>query len=341
VLTCSAYLSPVVKYHGLARRYLTALGFLMRPLLNGGKSGGHAMSDREVITRYIDTATRSLDVAVFVGGSLMQDRHENLLAASRRGVQLRFLLADATSGWPDQLARPLNLRPHEYAQRIYVSASRALMLGNGTEVRWQPFPFPWSFMISDGEGGYVKAIDFVVPGELREFGSRDISYYRSLFDRAWSISSSVTEPLVGRADAEPSLKVFLCHASDDKDAVRSLYHRLKRDGVSPWLDDVDIVPGQDWEEAISDAIRQSDVFLVCMSQTSVQKRGFVQRELRAALRVAEEMPAGMIFIVPARLDDCEPPSDLSHLQRVDLFRPEAEGYAKLLRALKVARAHKQ
>jgi hypothetical protein len=31
--------SPVVKYHGLARRYLMPLGFLMRPLLNGGTLG--------------------------------------------------------------------------------------------------------------------------------------------------------------------------------------------------------------------------------------------------------------------------------------------------------------
>jgi len=35
-VTCTAALSPVVKYHGLASRFLTARGFLMRPLLNGG-----------------------------------------------------------------------------------------------------------------------------------------------------------------------------------------------------------------------------------------------------------------------------------------------------------------
>jgi hypothetical protein len=29
-------LSPVVKYHGLARRYVLPPRFLMRPLLNGG-----------------------------------------------------------------------------------------------------------------------------------------------------------------------------------------------------------------------------------------------------------------------------------------------------------------
>jgi len=36
VVTITTSLSPVVKYHGLARRYLTAPRFLMRPLLNGG-----------------------------------------------------------------------------------------------------------------------------------------------------------------------------------------------------------------------------------------------------------------------------------------------------------------
>ena len=29
----------MVKYHGLARRYLSPLGLLMRPLLNGGTLG--------------------------------------------------------------------------------------------------------------------------------------------------------------------------------------------------------------------------------------------------------------------------------------------------------------
>jgi hypothetical protein len=42
VVTVTAYLSPVVKYHGLARRHLLPPRFLMRPLLNGGTLGGRA-----------------------------------------------------------------------------------------------------------------------------------------------------------------------------------------------------------------------------------------------------------------------------------------------------------
>ena len=38
-MTTTASLSPVVMYHGLARRYPQRLGFLMRPLLNGGTLG--------------------------------------------------------------------------------------------------------------------------------------------------------------------------------------------------------------------------------------------------------------------------------------------------------------
>src|SRR6187551_3874525 len=40
VATCTAPFSPVVKYHGLARRHVMPPRFLMRPLLNGGTLGG-------------------------------------------------------------------------------------------------------------------------------------------------------------------------------------------------------------------------------------------------------------------------------------------------------------
>jgi hypothetical protein len=39
-------------------------------------------------------------------------------------------------------------------------------------------------------------------------------------------------------DDNRALKVFLCHAHSDKDAVKALYARLKREGVDccAWLD---------------------------------------------------------------------------------------------------------
>jgi hypothetical protein len=40
-------------------------------------------------------------------------------------------------------------------------------------------------------------------------------------------------------------RVFLCHSSLDKSSVRDLYHKLLDDGCHPWLDEEDILPGQD------------------------------------------------------------------------------------------------
>ena len=289
------------------------------------------------VATYIDGAVRSLDVAIFVGGSLLQSRYQNLLSASERGVRLRFLIADPRSGWADELARPFALGGTEYAKRIYISASRARMLSPGSEVRWQPFPIPWSFVLADDNRGYVKAIDFVASGSRKDLPEAHIAYYRTLFDYAWSMGTPV-DRLQQAGDVVPAratLRVFLCHASEDKEAVRDLHRRLSRDAVSPWLDEEQLRPGQLWEEEIPRAIRQADVFVVCMSSRSVAKRGFLQREIRMALQVAEEMPSGTIFIVPARLDDCLVPENLQGIQRVDLFKPE--GYDTLLRALRVTR----
>ncbi len=46
-------------------------------------------------------------------------------------------------------------------------------------------------------------------------------------------------------ESEKPLRVFLCHSSRVKAAVRKLYALLQSDGFDPWLDEEDILPGQD------------------------------------------------------------------------------------------------
>ena len=99
-------------------------------------------------------------------------------------------------------------------------------------------------------------------------------------------------PLTPRSSA---LRVFLCHASEDKVRVRSLYQELKGEGFAPWLDEEDIQPGQQWDAEIAKAIRGSDVVLVCLSQRS-EKRGYIQKEIVRPLDVADEQPEGRIFL---------------------------------------------
>lgn len=138
------------------------------------------------------------------------------------------------------------------------------------------------------------------------------------------------------ANVTPHLRVFLCHSSGDKDAVRALYKRLQIAGFEPWLDEENLVGGQDWESEIKKAVQNSHVFVVCLSNSSVNKTGYVQKEIRVALDVADLRPEGSIFIVPARLEECVVPDRLSHIHYLDLFKPD--GYGKLVKALKSSRS---
>jgi hypothetical protein len=128
------------------------------------------------------------------------------------------------------------------------------------------------------------------------------------------------------------LKVFLCHAHSDRDKVRALYLRLKRDGVDAWLDKAKLLPGQDWELEIRKAVREADVVVVCLSM-QFNQAGFRQKEVHLALDTAMEKPEGEIFIIPARLEECDNLESLRRWHWVDLF--EDDGYEMIMRALRV------
>lgn len=122
-------------------------------------------------------------------------------------------------------------------------------------------------------------------------------------------------------------RIFLCHAQEDKPAVRDLYDKLRADGLNPWLDERDIAPGVEWDPEIRRVIKYSTYFVALLSTDSVNKRGYLQKEIVRALSAAEEMPEGKVYIIPVRLDDCTIPDRLSQWQSVDLFHPD--GYPRL------------
>ena len=57
---------------------------------------------------------------------------------------------------------------------------------------------------------------------------------------------------------EQSLRVFLCHAKQDKQVVRELYRPPVSEGwIDPWLDEEKHPPGQDWELSMLRAIEDA------------------------------------------------------------------------------------
>ena len=136
-------------------------------------------------------------------------------------------------------------------------------------------------------------------------------------------------------DEKRKLKVFLCHASQDKPIIRELSLRLaENDWIDPWLDEKKLLPGEDWRTSIEVAVEAADLVVICLSKNSVRKEGFVQKELRYAKEISLEKPEGAIFLIPLRLDECDVPRGLRFLQWTNYFGDDKEEhYLALLEAL--------
>lgn len=211
-----------------------------------------------------------------------------------------------------------------------------LILPKGHSIT-NPFPSPISAKVHQNR----IALYWILKAD--EFGHAQVEWSINDFngdlsaevERINSARVKINVPLTATFnvdESQRSLRVFLCHSSNDKQRVRELYSRIGADGFNPWLDEEDLLPGQDWHKEITKAVRNSDVVIVCLSAGSINKRGYVQRELKYALDVADEQPEGTIFLIPLKLEECNVPEQLSRWHWVNFF--EEKGYSRLLSALK-------
>jgi len=141
------------------------------------------------------------------------------------------------------------------------------------------------------------------------------------------------KPTVSERDKveERPLQVFLSYAKEDKRVIRELYNLLTGINVSVWFDEEKLLPGQKWRDEISRAIRSSDAFLPCLSKVAVSKVGFINREFKEAMEIADEQPEGKIFIIPIRLQETEVPERFREIQWVNYY--DKKGFLLLQRSL--------
>jgi CheY-like chemotaxis protein len=130
-----------------------------------------------------------------------------------------------------------------------------------------------------------------------------------------------------------ALNVFISYAREDESSARRIREFLRKNGVTAWLDADDLIPGQEWETEIRRAIRDSHLVLVCLSNKSITKRGYVQKEIRLALDLADEEPHGSIFVVPLKMEECSVPEPLGKWQWLDFFKSGSK--KRLLNALRI------
>jgi hypothetical protein len=64
------------------------------------------------------------------------------------------------------------------------------------------------------------------------------------------------------------------------------------------MDKKDILPGERWKSSIRKAVRDSDFFLACLSANSINKRGWIQKEIKDALDIWQEKLEDDIYLIP-------------------------------------------
>src|SRR3954464_14013322 len=106
-----------------------------------------------------------------------------------------------------------------------------------------------------------------------------------------------------------------------------VFENLKTNGLHPWIDKKSLRPGDNWDQKIRSAIRTSRFFLVLLTKRSVNKKGYLQKEIKEALDIQDEQPDSGRYVIPVRLEECDIPERIAQIQSADLF--DQDGWAKL------------
>lgn len=132
------------------------------------------------------------------------------------------------------------------------------------------------------------------------------------------------------ADSEPL--IFISYASPDQARVDPIVDGLERANFNIWMDHRRLVAGQNWDAEIRRALGKAAVVILFMSEISVDRQGYAQREIKLALLKAEEKLTSDIYIIPVLLDKLPTyPESVAHLHMVRSW--ESDAVAKIEAAL--------
>lgn len=121
-------------------------------------------------------------------------------------------------------------------------------------------------------------------------------------------------------DRDREWDVFLSYARDDRAHAETLYDRLNDDG-RVFLDQKSIPPGDDWPEAIDDALRHAMVIAVIV--TPATDRAHFQKE--EVLRALDQAKIRGARVVPVLIGDVRGdavPFGLSRKQAIVAANPD-------------------
>jgi hypothetical protein len=142
--------------------------------------------------------------------------------------------------------------------------------------------------------------------------------------------------------------VFISYCRENETEVAGLRGDLMAAGEVVWWDR-DIMPGEDWRQAIQEAMKNSYAVVLCLSKESeARTTSGIYSEAAEAITFYRTYPPNIIFLIPLRLSECKIPPiriddtrNLDTLQYVDLFPEDrrADGLNQLTKAIQKSSEH--
>jgi hypothetical protein len=128
-------------------------------------------------------------------------------------------------------------------------------------------------------------------------------------------------------------KVFLSHASEDKDRfVLGFARQLRENGVDVWLDQWEMKPGDSLVDKIfEEGLKDARAVIIVLSTTSIQKP-WVREELNAS--VVNRISRGT-RLIPVVIDQCDVPESLRSTvwQKIDCLDDYSQSLQRILSAI--------
>lgn len=126
-----------------------------------------------------------------------------------------------------------------------------------------------------------------------------------------------------------SFDVFICHNSEEKDVVRQMNRRLKKNGIKTWFDEDQLAPGRLWQDLLEKQLESIKTAAIFVGDRGIGP--WQNMEIRAFIRefVRRKCP-----VIPVILPNCSVvpalPVFLNQFTWVDFRKSTPDPYKNLL-----------